>query len=148
MFNEMLVTLYHRDLTKLKEELNAYTNEENIWKVQEGISNSTGNLTLHLIGNLNHFIGAILGQTGYIRQRDNEFAFKNVPRHEMIRSIDDTIVVIQDTLNNLVEEDFDRSYPLKVVPGDSSTRYMLMHLIAHLSYHLGQINYHRRLLSK
>jgi uncharacterized damage-inducible protein DinB len=148
MLNQLLITLYHRDLNKLKEELNAYGDEAKIWSVQDGISNSAGNLTLHLIGNLNHFIGATLGDTGYVRERDKEFALKNIPRHELLRSIDNTIEMIQKTLDGLTEADLDKDFPISVTPGDKSTRFFLLHLVAHLNYHLGQINYHRRLIAK
>jgi len=148
MLNQTLITIFHRDLNKLKEELNAYHDEAALWKVEAGISNSAGNLALHLIGNLNHFIGATLGNTGYVRQRENEFAFKNVPRHEIIRSIDDTIKVVQETLDKISDADMDNPFPFKLPLGDGSTRYMLVHLTTHLGYHLGQINYHRRLIGK
>ncbi|HEY5407636.1 MAG TPA: hypothetical protein VIJ92_11120 [Ginsengibacter sp.] len=75
-----IAALFERDINKLIEEINLYKNEEDIWKIKEGISNSSGNLTLHLLGNLNHFIGATLGNTGYVRERDKEFSLKNIPR--------------------------------------------------------------------
>ena len=147
MLTQILNTLYHRDLNKLKEELNAYPDEKSIWQVQEGISNSAGNLTLHLIGNLNHFIGSTLGNSGYVRDRDKEFTLKDIPRHELIRSIDETIVVIQQSLSTLNEADLEKTFPIKVMQVDNTTGYMLTHLVAHLNYHLGQINYHRRLIA-
>ncbi len=148
MFNQMLITLYTRDLNKLKDELNAYADEATIWATAEGISNPTGNLCLHLVGNLNHFIGATLGNTGYVRERDKEFSLTNIERSELIAAIDSTIAVVSNTLNKLTEQDFDRDFPLEVIKGDKSTRFMLMHLLAHLDYHLGQVNYHRRLIGR
>ena len=150
MFNQVLITLYQRNLNKLKDELNAYQHEAKIWEVQEGISNSAGNLTLHLAGNLNHFIGAVLGGTGYVRERDKEFSLKNIPRHQLILSIDTTIAINQFTLSKMTEADMDKPFPeqLPVLKDDNSTRFMLTHLAVHLSYHLGQINYHRRLIAK
>ena len=149
MLNEVLTKIYMRDLDKLKEELNAYKNESQIWLVPDGISNSAGNLTLHLIGNLNHFIGATLGNTGYVRDRDKEFSLKNIPRAEMIASIDHTINVVRDTLTKIDDAVMDKPFPIKVPMGDDITvGFMLVHLTAHLAYHLGQINYHRRLTAK
>ena len=147
MLTQILNTLYHRDLNKLKEELNAYASEESIWAVKDGISNSAGNLTLHLIGNLNHFIGATLGNSGYVREREKEFSLKNIPRHELIRNIDETIVVVQQTLLKLTQADLEKTFPIQVMQVDNTTGYMLTHLVAHLNYHLGQINYHRRLIA-
>ncbi len=146
MMIETLQILFKRDLLKLKTEIESYQSEENIWKISKYISNSAGNLCLHLIGNLNHFIGAITGKTGYIRNREAEFSLKNVPRIQLTEMIDNTILVIESTLNNLSEDDLKKEYPLVVFEDKMSTEFFFTHLTAHLSYHLGQINYHRRLL--
>jgi len=146
MLTQDLAKLFERDLNKLKEEINAYPDEAKISAVQTGISNSAGNLCLHLIGNLNHFIGADLGNTGYVRNRDSEFALKNVPRAQLIENIDKTIQVVKSTLTKLTEEDLAKIFPVKIRDEEITTAYMLVHLSAHLSYHLGQINYHRRLI--
>ncbi|AQW94944.1 DUF1572 domain-containing protein [Elizabethkingia anophelis] len=143
---ETLQILFKRDLLKLKTEIKSYQSEENIWKISQHISNSAGNLCLHLIGNLNHFIGAITGKTGYIRNRESEFSLKDVPRTQLTEMIDNTILVIENTLNNLDEDDLKKEYPLVVFEDKMSTEFFFIHLTAHLSYHLGQINYHRRLL--
>ena len=100
---------------------------------------------MHLIGNLNHFIGATLGNSGYIREREKEFSVKDIQRHELIRNIDETILIVQQTLLKLTDADLEKAFPVQVMQVDNTTGYMLTHLVAHLSYHLGQINYHRRL---
>ena len=141
-----LKSLFERDLEKLKKEISSYKNEENIWKVKKHILNSGGNLTLHIIGNLNHFVGGILGNSGYVRDRDAEFAKKDVTVVEMKRQIDELKAVIYNTLASLSDEDIDKIFPLQVFGYEMTTRYFLIHLLAHLNYHLGQINYHRRLL--
>lgn len=146
MLIDTLQFLFNRDLTKLKEELELYANEENIWRIDQNILNSAGNLTLHLIGNLNTYIGAELGGTGYIRNRPEEFALKNVPRRELIKKIEDTMEVLDTTLPMLTGEQMSGEYPQVVFDRTVSTEYMLVHLVTHLSYHLGQVNYHRRLL--
>ncbi|WP_407476226.1 DinB family protein [Elizabethkingia anophelis] len=143
---ETLQILFKRDLLKLKTEIESYQSEENIWKISQHISNSAGNLCLHLIGNLNHFIGAITGKTGYIRNRESEFSLKDIPRTQLTEMIDNTILVIENTLNNLDEDDLKKEYPVVVFEDKMSTEFFFTHLTAHLSYHLGQINYHRRLL--
>lgn len=146
MLTETLTTLFSRDLSKLRSEIEQYTNESSIWKTDKQISNSAGNLCLHLIGNLNHFIGMQLGDTGYVRNRELEFSQKNVPRAELVDMIDKTIAVVTDALNKLTEEDLQEEYPLLVFQEKTSTGFFLVHLAMHLAYHLGQINYHRRLL--
>lgn len=148
MITQTLIALFERDLTKLKEELLTYHNEENIWKTEAQIPNSAGNLTLHLIGNLNAFIGAEIGKTGYVRNRPLEFSDKDVPREKMIAALDSTIQVIKNALSTLTEEDYAAEYPLVVFKEKMSTEYFLIHLAVHLGYHLGQINYHRRLLDR
>lgn len=146
MLTDTLIKIFKRDLNKLKEEVNAYENEANLWLVPYGISNSAGNLCLHIVGNLNHFIGATLGNSGYVRQRDLEFSLKHVPRAEMLQQIDDTIMVIEDALGKLEEADLQKEYRRNPFEDFMTTEYFLVHLTTHLVYHLGQINYHRRLL--
>lgn len=146
MITESLKSLYNRDLNKLKTEIEAYKNEENLWKIDKNISNSAGNLCLHLVGNLNHFIGTHIGNTGYVRQRELEFSLKDIPKAELIEKVEATAIMIDTVLSQLSEEDLKKEYPLVVFEGKMTTDYFLIHLIAHLDYHLGQINYHRRLL--
>ncbi len=146
MIIEILKVLFSRDLNKLKTELNLYKSESNLWIVHKDITNSPGNLCLHIIGNLNAFIGAELGHTGYIRKRNLEFSLKNVPREDMINQIDDLLVIIENTLSTLTTEDLEKDFPLDVFKEKMTTEFFLVHLATHLAYHLGQINYHRRLL--
>lgn len=148
MVIETLKTLYARDLNKLKAEIQAYKSEEAIWKKSSEIPNSAGNLTLHLIGNLNAYIGAEIGQTGYVRQRDLEFSTEFVSKDELVKRIDETIEVVSQGLSMLKAEDLFDDYPLIVFDSKMTTGYFLIHLTTHLAYHLGQINYHRRLLDK
>lgn len=148
MLNETLKSLFNRDLNKLKMEIESYQKESSLWLVADGISNSAGNLCLHLIGNTNGFIGAQIGKTGYIRQRDLEFSLKDVPRAELIKKIEDTIVMVDSVLDTITAEQFGTQYPIEVFGYPMTTEYFLVHLAAHLDYHLGQINYHRRLLDK
>lgn len=146
MITESLKSLYNRDLNKLKAEIEAYQHEAVIWKTDKSISNSAGNLCLHLIGNLSHFIGAQLGNTGYIRNRELEFSLKNIPRSELTEKIEALQSMINTVLGSLNPEDLEKEYPLIVFEDKMATGYFLIHLITHLDYHLGQINYHRRLL--
>ena len=146
MITNTLISLFERDLVKLKGELLAYRSEENIWKTEAQIPNSAGNLTLHLIGNLNTFIGGEIGKSGYVRNRPWEFSDKNVPREKMIADIESTIQIIADALATLTEADYAAEYPIQVFEEKTSAEYLLIHLAVHLGYHLGQVNYHRRLL--
>jgi uncharacterized damage-inducible protein DinB len=146
MLIESLQTLFNRDLNKLKTEISLYHDEKNIWHIEKSIANSAGNLCLHLTGNLNTYIGAVIGKTNYIRNRDLEFSLKAIPREELISKIEATILVVNNALNKLTDETLEEEYPMLVFEKKTSTMYFLVHLTTHLSYHLGQINYHRRLL--
>ncbi len=148
MLATTLITLFKRDLNRLKTEIESYQDPSNIWVTQKGISNSAGNLCLHLIGNLNTYIGANLGQSGYIRNRELEFSLKDVPVQELVKKIVDTIVAIESTLKGISDDQLAAEYPFLVMEEITTTQFFMIHLSTHLSYHLGQINYHRRLLDK
>ncbi len=142
-----LAELFTRDLTKLKDEINAYDDESKLWVTAKEINNSAGNLCLHLVGNLKHFLGTTLGNTGFVRNRDAEFTQKDVPRAELVKGIDEAIAAVKTTLASLDEKDLAKPYPIDFFKKEGSTAFYLLHSSTHLNYHLGQINYHRRLLS-
>ena len=141
-----LQKIFTRDLEKLKAEILLYQNESVIWETKGNISNSAGNLCLHLIGNLNCYFGATLGKTGYVRDRPLEFSAKNIPRSELVSMIDETMNVVTNTLQQLPDSSLEDEYPLLVLEQKTTIGYFLIHLAVHLGYHLGQINYHRRLV--
>ena len=143
-----LITIFERDLHKLKQEIDSFQKEENLWKTTGNISNSAGNLALHLTGNLNHYIGSLLGNTGYVRNRPLEFDSKNVQIEELLAGIGEVSKTVSKTLGGLNEQDLSKPYPEQVFGYEMTTSFMLMHLATHLSYHLGQINYLRRILEK
>jgi hypothetical protein len=145
--NQDLIKLYQRDLAKLVVELEAYPNEESIWLLAPEIKNPAGNLALHIVGNLNMFIGVDLGGTDYKRDREAEFNLKNVPRSEMIKTIHATAIMIETVLSKLEPAKLEQLFPKETLGYPMSTSYFLMHLYGHLNWHLGQINYHRRLLT-
>jgi hypothetical protein len=146
MMKDTLKELFIRDLQKLKQEIEAYQSEEKLWYIEKNIPNSAGNLCLHLVGNLNAYIGAEYGKTGYVRNRPDEFALKNIPRAELVDQIEKTIIMIGQTFDVITEDQLNEKYPAEIVLKDASTEYFFVHLAMHLGYHLGQINYHRRLL--
>ncbi len=143
---EVFTQLFNRDIEKLKTEISSYTSEESLWEISGEIKNSGGNLCLHLCGNLQHFIGALLGNSGYERNRDAEFSRKNIPVIDLLKEIDETKNIVDKTLNSLNEEILGKTYPVNKYGEEMTTGYFLLHLFGHLSYHLGQINYHRRLI--
>jgi uncharacterized damage-inducible protein DinB len=148
MLKDALIEIYERDLSRLKNEIELYRDEDSLWIVRNEISNSAGNLCLHLIGNLQHFIGAVLGDSGYERDRDSEFSSKDISQNQLIANIEETKKIVNKTLNNLPDEMLDSDFPATKRGEIVKTDFMLLHLLTHLNYHLGQINYHRRLISQ
>ena len=146
MVSQVLKTLYSRELDRLRKEIELYNTESKIWYIEKSIANSAGNLCLHLIGNLNTYIGKELGGSGYVRNRELEFSLKDVPRIELLKMIDDTKRMVESTLDSLSPQQLQDEYPLLVYETKMPTGAFLTYLTTHLSYHLGQINYHRRLL--
>ncbi|MEM6522283.1 MAG: DinB family protein [Bacteroidota bacterium] len=144
--SQWLVELFERDLNRLIVELEQFKTEQELWKRPEGINNCAGNLFLHLCGNLQHFVGHVIGKTDYIRHREKEFSDKNVPYPEIKNQIKETTAVVIQVLNTLTQDDLDQIYPLEMWGKSFSTGFFLIHLHSHLNYHLGQINYYRRLL--
>jgi uncharacterized damage-inducible protein DinB len=148
MLKDALLKIFERDLDKLKAEINLYKTEEDLWIVKGEISNSAGNLCLHLLGNMNHFIGALLGETGFVRDRDLEFSAKSATREFLTDEITKTIEVVKESLSRLSTEDFEKNFPVEKHGEIVKMDFMLLHLLTHFNYHLGQINYHRRLVSQ
>lgn len=141
-----LISFFERDLNRLITEIELYKNEENIWRLEKQIANSAGNLVLHLIGNLNSLIGTEIGHTNYVRHRELEFSQKDIPRAILIEQLKETLEMIKSTLAPLTEEELKKDYPVLKFSEITSIEYLLVHLSTHLTYHLGQINYHRRLI--
>ncbi len=150
MITSAIGGIFERELNKLAEEIKLYTPEESIWEVKEGIKNSGGNLCLHICGNLQHFIGTVLGNTGYVRNRDKEFSDKNIPVAVLLKEIETTKIAVVKTLEGIRDEDLDKEYtdfPAHLLGKENITKfYFLAHLISHMDYHIGQINYHRRMM--
>ena len=146
MLNSELANFYERDLRKLIEEVNLFRNEENLWRTQGSVKNSSGNLVLHIIGGLNHLIGATLAQTVYVRNRDQEFISKGMERKYLVAQLEQLIAMIRKTVNVLTAEEMEAEYPIFFDKPKASVSYVLVQLLLHLNYHLGQVNYLRRIL--
>jgi hypothetical protein len=146
MLNGVLSNFYERDIRKLIEEISLFRDEEYLWRTQGAVKNSAGNLILHIIGGMNYLIGTMLAQTGYVRDRDQEFIRKNVERKDLVTQLEELILMINKTVNALSQEQMDAEYPIIFDGMKRPTSYVLLQLLAHLNYHLGQVNYLRRAL--
>jgi hypothetical protein len=147
MISETFSKLFLRDLKRLSKEIESYSDEADLWIVRHEISNSAGNLCLHLLGNLNAYIGANLGKTGYVRDRPAEFSLKDIPKDDLLNNIKSVSTIIEKVFLESAEDVLHEIYPEEVLGYPMNTEYFLIHLYGHLNYHLGQINYHRRLLA-
>ena len=128
-------------------ELNAYPTDAQIWELPVGLPNSAGTLALHAAGNLQHFVGKVLGGTSYVRDRDAEFALRDVPRADLIADLERAERVVRDTLTTIEPERFKEWYPLPVANRRVNTGEFITHLAVHLAYHTGQLDYHRRVVT-
>jgi hypothetical protein len=136
-----------RELRALERELNAYQSEEQVWALPPGIPNSGGTLALHAVGNLQHFVGAVLGGSPYVRDRDAEFQRRNVPRAELIGELQGVQGVVSETLARVEPATLSGPYPLTVANRRLATNDFLLHLATHLAYHVGQVDFHRRIVT-
>ena len=142
-----LSRLFGRELAALRDELLAYPDERMIWALPPGVPHSAGTLTLHLCGNLRWFIGAQLGASGYVRDRPLEFSQRDVPRATLIAQIEAAADEVTRALASLEDSELDRPYPPEIASIRISTARWVQHLASHLAYHLGQIDYHRRIVT-
>jgi DinB family protein len=142
-----LAAMICRELRALERELQAYKTEDQVWLVPPGLPNSGGTLALHAAGNLLHFIGAVLGGTSYVRDRDAEFSRRGVPRSELIEGLRQASEVVTATLSALDPAKLEAPYPLPVLNRRLDTGDFMMHLATHLAYHTGQVDFHRRIVT-
>jgi hypothetical protein len=146
-FARLVRSFLLRELHAVRLELLAYPDESAIWVLPQGLPNSAGTLALHLAGNLQHYVGALLGGTGYVRRRDAEFSTRDLTRGQLLAEIDAAEQVVRATLGSVAEERIGLPFPQPLRERPLRTDEALMHLAAHLAYHLGQINYHRRVVT-
>lgn len=146
MKNTELAELYQRDLEKLITEIELFKNEENLWKTIGTIKNSCGNLALHIIGGLSFHIGTTLANTGYVRDRDQEFIAKGIPRESLTSQLRALIPQIKETIASMSEERINEPHPRFFDRDNATISYVLTQLLLHLNYHTGQVNYLRRAL--
>jgi uncharacterized damage-inducible protein DinB len=138
--------ILERDLKKVIHEINQYKDDKSLWSTYGEINNSSGNLALHIAGAVHHFIGSVLGKNGYIRNREREFNDKNIEKAVIIDQLNKAIEVVIEMLGKLTDEDIEKEFPEKPGGNSMTIGFFLIHFISHINYHLGQINYNRRIL--
>jgi uncharacterized damage-inducible protein DinB len=148
MVVEAVAAILDRELETLGREVMAYPDEAALWQLPEGVTNSAGTLVLHLTGNIQHFLGARLGETGYQRDRPAEFASRGVPRAALLRQIEAARSAVRTAAERTADADVERDYPEVVSGMRVATGEFLIHLAAHFAYHLGQVDFHRRIVTR
>ena len=143
-----LAALFSRDLTRLIQELQAFPGDEAVWKLAPGVKNSAGNLVLHLEGNLREFIGRQLGGVAYTRARDQEFALNGLSRDDLVQRMEQVKELVAKVVGQLSDTELAAAYPERLLETTRSSHDFLVHLHGHLNYHLGQIDYLRRILTE
>lgn len=147
MMPAAIAAILDRDLQALRREVEAYPDDRALWQPVPGIINTAGTLVLHLTGNVQHFLGTRLGGTDYVRDRPAEFARRDVPRAELLQEIETARVAVRQGLDRLPEAQLAADFP-EVIAGDRfATGDYLVHLATHFAYHLGQLDYHRRVVT-
>jgi len=146
--NNIVLEVLQRDLKSLSREIEMVYNDEDLWVTLPGISNSIGNLTTHLCGNLRHFIGHVIGGSNYQRQRDLEFSVSGLPAKNLQELILTTKEEVENAMNLFDPSSGSKSYPLEIAGRSTTYHGALIILCTHLSYHIGQVNYLRRIISK
>jgi uncharacterized damage-inducible protein DinB len=147
MLPAAIAAILDRDLQALRREVEAYPDERSLWQAVPGVINTTGTLVLHLAGNIQHYLGARLGGTGYVRDRAAEFARRDVPRAELLREIAAARSAVRASLANLSDGELAADYPEAIAGVRLATGEYLVHLTTHFAYHLGQVDYHRRVVT-
>jgi hypothetical protein len=136
-----------RELSAFAREVEMFPDDESLFRTVPGVTNSAGNLALHVCGNLKHFVGAVLGGTGYVRNREAEFATRSGSRGQLARELRETAGIVATTLGRLPPEAASRPYPQAVAELQLPCGLFLMHLAVHLGFHLGQAGYLRRVVT-
>lgn len=150
MNSQLFITLFSRDLKKLRKEIEQYRSEDALWVKLPGTINPGGNLCQHLVGNLRTYVGLTLGGYAYVRNRDAEFNQRTFTQTQMLEELDQLHEIVINTLASIDEQKMEEEYPRQVLDmfPEQPVRLVLMHLLAHLSWHLGHLNYHRRWITE
>jgi len=142
-----LTCLLVRDLDTFVREIDLLPDDESLWKTMTGVSNSCGNLALHCAGNLQYYVGALLGGSGYVRDRAREFSQRSGARADVVAELTRARQAVESALPAVSQSRLDADFPEAVGGVTLPTRLALLHLAVHLGFHLGQADYLRRTLS-
>ena len=140
-----LSALFARDLTRLSQQIEAFPDTPSLWATSPGVTNGAGTLALHLEGNLREYVGRQLGAIPHRRDRPLEFSARGTDQRELLGRLGDLHEMVPQVIGALSPATLDARYPEDALGHPMSTRQFLIHLSGHLNYHLGQIDYLRRI---
>lgn len=146
LLNDLQLSIL-RDLNSLINEIELFPNDTLLWQTLPGITNSAGNIILHICGNLKHFIGSVLGSSGFVSNCEAEFVTKTGTKSELTANNEETIEILEKTFPKISEEIPEDKFPVSIGEMEFPTSRFLIHLSTHLSMHLGQAGYLRRVLT-
>ena len=144
--NEMSA-LFRRDIGKVAQQVRAFPNDDLLWKLLPGVTNSAGNLALHLEGNLREYIGRRMGGVAYTRERPLEFSTSGLTAAEVASRLEAVQQLVPPIVAGRSDAALDEIFPEKIGGTEVTARQFLIHTHSHLNYHLGQIDYLRRILT-
>jgi len=145
--SSILTTQIVRELQTFIREIEAFPSDDSVWHTRRGVTNSAGNLALHICGNLQDFVGRVLGGTSYVRNRELEFSQREGTRASIVAELRTTIDVIKATMPEVTDETLAADFPMQLSGKTLNTAAFLVHLAAHLAFHLGQAGYLRRIIT-
>lgn len=123
--------------------------EEQFWRKPYPYGNSFGHLTLHLVGNLNYYIGTQIARTGYVRDREREFTERNPPpKQAVFRQLDEAVGLVVQTLETQTAETWSQEYQAVGAEHTKDHFGIFLRCAAHFNHHLGQMIYLVKELSK
>jgi uncharacterized damage-inducible protein DinB len=144
--NDDVQRLILRELQAFGREIALFPDDASLWRTVPGITNSAGTLAVHIAGNLQHFAGAVLGGSGYVRNREAEFGRRSGTRRE----IADELAAAERAVESLAQvapSSLQHLYPAAPNGIPIRTQMFLLHLLAHVAFHLGQAGYIRRVVT-
>jgi hypothetical protein len=137
---EVLANRFEANLARVRE-LGSPLNEKQFWSKPYPYGNSFGHLVLHLTGNLSYYIGAQIANTGYVRDRNREFAEPNPPsKEETLNRLGDAVAMVIEVVRAQSAGDWAKAY--SAVNTNCSNRLdMVLQCAAHMQHHVGQMIY-------
>src|SRR5262245_11524857 len=129
--------LITRDLEGFQREIALFPDDESIWRTAPGVTNSAGNLAVHVCGGLQYCVGAVLGGEAYVRDREAEFGRRSGSRDDVIAELARTMVVVNAALSGPAHAWIGKPFPIAVNGLALRTEMFLLHLVSHIAFHLG-----------